>query len=142
MIIESIEFNGYVEKLLAQENLPVSDLYDSKPVKLFGAKVNNELVGIIGLELFENVALLRSLVVSKELRNRSCGRQLVSIAEACALDKNISKVYLLTTTAAVFFSKLGYKEVSRDSAPSDIASTSQFSDLCPSSATFMSKRLA
>jgi amino-acid N-acetyltransferase len=56
-----------------------------------------------------------------------------------ATELKIREIYLLTTTAAEFFTHLGYRQVDRALAPAAIASTKEFSSLCPSTAVFMVK---
>lgn len=67
---------------------------------------------------------------------------LVSNAETKAAEQGVESLYLLTTTAAQFFARLGYEAVPRSEAPAVIAATAQFSELCPASSTFMRKVLA
>ena len=141
MHIVPIEFSKEVEALLTTEELPSFDLMNSDNVKLFGFELDDNLAGLIGIELYENVGLLRSLVVRSDLRNAGNGKALVAKAESWALNNDISHLYLLTTTAVDFFTKLNYELTQRDKAPLSIASTSQFSSLCPSSAIFMHKDL-
>ena len=141
MHIVPIEFSMEVEALLTTEELPSFDLMNSYNVKLFGFESDDNLAGIIGIELYENIGLLRSLVVRSDLRNTGNGKALVAKAESWALKNDISHLYLLTTSAVEFFTKLNYELTQRDKAPLSIASTSQFSSLCPSSAIFMHKDL-
>jgi amino-acid N-acetyltransferase len=65
----------------------------------------------------------------------------VDFAEAHAAPLGVESLYLLTTTADAFFSRLGYSPASREEAPSFIKNTSQFSGLCPASSVFMCKHL-
>ncbi|MEQ8534295.1 MAG: tyrosine protein phosphatase, partial [Imperialibacter sp.] len=58
-----------------------------------------------------------------------------------AARNGITELYLLTTTASKFFERIGYKVADRNTAPDAIKNTSEFSDLCPSSAVFMHKAL-
>lgn len=141
MNIEPIELTDEVEALLVGEELPVSDLHSSDQLNFFGAIVGGRIVGAIGIERHGNVGLLRSLVVAKASRKMGCGQKLVAKAEAWAYEDGIKSLYLLTTTATRFFSRLGYEVVPRTQAPDSIASTAEFSALCPSSATFMHKEL-
>jgi amino-acid N-acetyltransferase len=48
-------------------------------------------------------------------------------------------LYLLTTTAREFFAGRGYRAIDRADAPERIRGTTEFSDLCPASATAMVK---
>lgn len=130
-----------IKLLLADCGLPISDIAPSCSMLFFGQHSNGKLVGVIGLEVYDTVALLRSLAVDTAQRNQNLGRSLVMFAEGYATKHGIESLYLLTTTAEGFFSKLGYSTASREDAPSSIKATSQFSGLCPSSSAFMSKRL-
>lgn len=142
MNIEPIELDCEVEMLLASEDLPVSDLRSPNQASFFGVRVGGHIVGVVAIELHGNVGLLRSLVVGMDSRKTGCGRELVAKAEAWASEKGVQSLYLLTTTAASFFSGLGYEVVPRNRAPVSIASSAQFAQLCPASATFMYKTLA
>lgn len=96
---------------------------------------------MIGLEVFAEVALLRSLAVLPENRNSSYGKALVVYAEQHAESLGIKTLYLLTTTVDGYFSRLGYLPMSRTDAPSSIKSTAHYSGLCPMSSIFMAKKL-
>ena len=141
MDIEPIELNDEVETLLVGAKLPVSDLRSPNNPRFFGARVGENIVGIVGIESHGDVGLLRSLVVSKASRKAGCGQKLVAKAEAWASEKGSKSLYLLTTTAVGFFLRLGYEVVPRSQAPASIANSAQFAELCPASATFMRKTL-
>jgi amino-acid N-acetyltransferase len=53
----------------------------------------------------------------------------------------VETLYLLTTTAAPFFERYGYGAVAREEVPRPIRDTTEFTDLCPASATCMVKGL-
>lgn len=129
------------EALLAANALPVSDLRGDPPVVLFGAGADDRLDGVVGLELHGTVALLRSLAVDADARRGGLGMALVAHAEQQAAAHGAQAVYLLTTTAAAFFARLGYRDADRGHAPAAIAATRQFSGLCPASSAFMVKHL-
>lgn len=130
-----------VLKLLSDADLPVDDIEHLNFDHFFGFGDEQSLLGIIGLEMFESVALLRSLVVSEHVRGTGCGKKLVAYVEDYARVHGIEALYLLTTTAEDFFAGLGYQLVDRSSAPVDIAKTREFSGICPGSAAFMTKNL-
>jgi N-acetylglutamate synthase-like GNAT family acetyltransferase len=46
-------------------------------------------------------------------------------------------VFLLTTTAVPLIARLGFRRIERSEAPATIASTTEFSSLCPASAAIM-----
>ncbi len=126
--------------LLQESNLPVSDLSEQK--ELFALLQNNEVAGTGGLELFDNCALLRSVAVRKDLQGKGLGKFINRELEKISKQRGIDCIYLLTTTAKDFFSKEGYEAITRDEVPESIKSTSEFSSVCPSSATVMKKELA
>jgi amino-acid N-acetyltransferase len=142
MRIEAISVNPEVEALLTEAQLPVSDLSSCRSLNLLGMRESGRLVGVVGVEIYGSVGLLRSLAVEPANRNAGLGVSLVSRAESLAAHQGITDLYLLTTTAARFFARLGYEVIPRSEAPTAIAETAQFSDLCPTSSSFMRKVLA
>lgn len=130
---------GHVRRLLGAAALPVDDLDADKLA--FVAEANGTVVGAIGIETFGSVALLRSLVVASEFRSAGFGRILVECLEDKARRQDIADLWLLTIDADAWFEKLGYQALSREQAPAAIASTAEFSSLCPGDAVLMRKRL-
>lgn len=130
-----------ITQLLSACGLPTADVATSGALLFFGEQSNGKLAGVIGLEVYGTVALLRSLAVAPAQRKHGLGRSLVRFAETYAAKHGIESLYLLTTTAGDFFSKLGYAIASREAAPLPIKATPQFSGLCPGSSAFMSKQL-
>lgn len=130
-----------VQRLVAAAGLPTEDLGAADLAHFLGCGAPDDPDGVVGLELLGSAALLRSLVVRPGARGTGGGRALVAAAERHAEDHGVRSVYLLTTTAAEFFGRLGYAPAARDSAPPAIRETREFSALCPASATFMVKHL-
>lgn len=142
MHTENISLSAEVEALLAEARLPVADLASSSSLDLLGMRANGRLLGVVGIEVYGDVGMLRSLAVAPACRNAGLGVGLVSAAETRAGERGVRTLYLLSTTAAGFFARLGYEAVPRSDAPAAIAATAQFSDLCPASSIFMRKVLA
>lgn len=142
MRAESISLNSEVEALLTEAELPVADLASCRSLHLLGLRDGGRLVGVVGVEVYGSVGLLRSLAVEPAHRNFGLGVSLVSGAETWAAEQDVKTLYLLTTTADRFFARRGYEAIPRSEAPAAIAATAQFSDLCPSSSAFMRKVLA
>lgn len=140
--IEPLPINAQMAQLLSGCGLPIADLSPSAPLQFFGYRSGSELVGVVGLELYPPYALLRSLAVSPAYRSKGLGRALVAFAETQAAAQDVTALFFLTTSAASFFTQLGYELVPRDTAPAAIQATAQFSGLCPSSSSFMVKHLA
>lgn len=139
---EVVNIDAEVEALLTEGGLAVSDLAQSQNLQLFGIRRASRLLGVVGIEVYGPVGLLRSLTVADAFRRTGLGRDLVSHAETWATGRGVRTLYLLTITAEKFFSRLGYEVVPRSSAPPAIAATEQFANLCPDSSAFMRKALA
>lgn len=129
---------AYVERLLAQADLPTEDLGGTHS-RFYVARTNGSRVAVGGLEVYGTVALLRSIAVEPERRGSGYGRAIVNALEAEARSAGVETLYLLTTTAATFFDGLGYTEISREEPPPQIQETTQFSDRCPTAAVPMRK---
>jgi len=136
---------GDVRQLLDEAGLPVADLGPEQLVDFLVAERPGtdqiETLGIIGLQRFNQTALLRSLVVSEHDRKSGLGRRLVTAVEANACCAGVKDLWLLTIDAERFFESLGYKMMSRESAPDSIRDTQEFSGLCPDGAYLMRKVL-
>jgi len=130
-----------VRELLALAHLPGDDLNAAMLEHFLVCRDGDTLVAVVGLEPRHDTALLRSLVVRQDLLGRGIGAQLLGAAEARARELQITDLYLLTTTAAEYFDKRGYRRLDRNCAPAAIRATSQFSALCPATATLMVKAL-
>lgn len=85
--------------------------------------------------------LLRSVVVPKAERGTGIGSAMVSLIVEAARNDGAVRLWLLTTDAAGFFGRLGWRVVDRAAAPEAIRSTTQFASLCPTSATVMVRDL-
>ena len=140
--MQKIFLTSEAKALLRQCNLPFKDLPGNKWINLFGALQEDELIGIIGIEVYGKTGLLRSLAVAEEQRGYGLGRGLVTHAEEWAAESGIQSLWLLTETASAFFEKLGYTSTPRSSAPESIRQSAQFKDLCPASAVLMTKTIS
>ena len=125
--------------LLERAGLPVSDLTDAHLNHFFYCGSAAEPDGLIGLELYGQQALLRSLVVAPALRSKGMGGVLLGHAESHAREAGVQSIFLLTTTAETFFRQRGYVTMDRANAPASIRATREFADICPASSAFMVK---
>ncbi len=129
-----------VVALLKSWDLCVADL-DQSLGGFFLAQREKTIVGTVGIERFGRVGFLRSLAVSRSLQNRGIGQRLFEHALDFAQSTGIDKIYLLTTTAAEYFTRQGFEPVVRSTVPVQIKETEQFKTLCPDSAIVMEKIL-
>jgi len=130
-----------ITRLLSAEGLPISDLYDHLDTFLV-ARLEEEIIGVVGVELYGQTALLRSLCVAKAHRSQRIGQALLTAIEALALAHGVSELYLLTTSAADYFERFGFRTLARELAPDQIRQTAQFRTLCPGSARLMKRSAA
>ena len=131
-----------IARLLRAAGLPVEDL-DVSMLDAFVVATEGEVcVGVAGLEIYESYALLRSLAVEPRHRSRGLGAQLVDTVETEAQARGVTALYLLTTTAATFFERVGYTAHDRAAVPPAIAATTEFSSLCPDTADCLWRDLA
>jgi amino-acid N-acetyltransferase len=129
-----------IESLLTACNLPldgVRDLVDEFVV----ARSNGRVVGVAAVEPCGAYGLLRSAAVDQSMRGRGVGRALIQRLIADAEAKGYRALYLLTMTAENYFPAFGFIVTAREAAPVEIQATSQFKDICPSSATVMRRAL-
>lgn len=140
--IEAIAERREILPLLEQCGLPVADIAPGPRQEFFGIRGADSLNGLVGIERYGAVGLLRSLAVRPDRRGQGLGQQLVACAEQYAASRGVSSLFLLTTSAADFFAQLGYDRAIRDEAPPAIRESTQFSGVCPASSTFMSKQLS
>lgn len=134
--IQSAEGFETFRALLKASNLPADDL-DYKRDLLVGYYEGSDLVGTGGLEIHGDYGLLRSLSVKMGIRGRSVGTTITEYLLNKAKEKKLKAIYLLTETAKGFFEKKGFREVKRDDVPSEVKASSEFSTVCPVSATVM-----
>ena len=139
----SVEDEEQIKQLLATSDLPNEDIRATELQHFLIVKDENALnpAGVVGLELKDDVALLRSLAVDKAYRGQGLAIQLVHKIEAYARSQNVTALYLLTLTAEAFFTKRGYQVADRSSAPAALQETTEFKSLCPETAVCMKKHL-
>ncbi len=92
-----------MKELLTEAQLPTEDITPEHLEHFFGAQSEQGLEGVVGLELYGSVALLRSLAVRTAARGLGVGAELVSKAEHYALEKGARSLFLLTMTAKAYF---------------------------------------
>ena len=124
---------------LAAARLPVADLSIDDMNNFLLAETDGTPVGTIGLEPFDGMGLLRSLVVVPHAQGSGAGRLLVAALEAEAGQRGMHELWLLTTDADAYFTKLGWAVVDRNDAPKCIQDTTEFTKLCPADAVVMRK---
>lgn len=130
-----------VERLLKDSSLPLDGVREAL-ADFVVAESNGDLVGVAGLEICCDDALLRSVAVHPDWRSKGVGRALVTRAIADAEARGIRALYLLTTTAEAYFPSFGFTTIERAAVPQAVRDTAEFKEACPASAIVMTRPLA
>jgi amino-acid N-acetyltransferase len=123
--------------LLKDSKLPHEDIQLQTTLLLGYYDNTGHLIASGGLEFYGTTALLRSLAVDKNYRSRAIGNQMVNDLFQNAKANAIESIYLLTETAHDYFLKKGFKDIAREDAPEELKKSSEFSSVCPVSASCM-----
>ena len=129
-----------IKLLLSQSMLPFDDISSHLPNFVI-AKSEGKVIGVIGLEYCGDFSLGRSLAVAPAFRRRGIAKELYRQILVQAQLKGIKELYLLTTTAADFFTGLGFQTTIRNSTPEAVRATKEFLNGCPFTAVCMVKSL-
>jgi amino-acid N-acetyltransferase len=125
-----------VLSLLRQNGLPPDGLSDHV-ASLLVMRQEGRIIGSAALELYDRNALLRSVVVDSACRAGGLGRCLTEAALALAQAHGVRAVYLLTETAADYFPRFGFRQVTRTAVPAAVQQSAEFRGACPDSALAM-----
>lgn len=128
-----------VESLLLEAELPTVGI-DEHFGSFFVFEDGGKIAGVAGIELYGNDALLRSVVVAKDIKSTGVGSLLTRRALDEAHARGARAVYLLTTTAENFFPRFGFERTTRDEVPESVRASREFQGACPASATVMRRR--
>jgi len=137
-----VDHESEIKQLLAGCDLLQADITPAMLEHFLLGRDGARLVAVVGLEIKDHSALLRSLAVDEAYRNRKIATALVGKIEDYARSLKVDRLYLLTLTAEAFFKKCGYRTAERDSAPAGIQGTAEFKSLCPASAACLVKHLS
>jgi amino-acid N-acetyltransferase len=126
---------------LQHAELPTDDIAEHVSGFLVAEEASGGITGAVALERYDDVGLLRSLVVTRASRGHGLATRLCRTLLARAQRRGLQHVYLLTIDADGFFARLGFTPIDRSLAPASIGDTREFSSLCPATAVFMHRRL-
>jgi amino-acid N-acetyltransferase len=130
-----------VSDLLSAAGLPLAGVPEA-----FGefvvAESEGRAVGAAGLERHGDVGLLRSVVVVPAYRRTGLGGTLTERILTRARNEHLKSVYLLTTTAAGFFPRLGFHRIERAALPAALNTSEELRGACPDTAVAMVRDLS
>lgn len=130
-----------LKALLDGAGLPTDDLEGAGRI-FFIAAENGSVCGSGGFEPAGRDILLRSIAVAPGHQGRGIGKKIALDVLDQARRFGATRAYLLTTSAAPFFERLGFVQIDRADAPEAILRTRQAASICPASAVLMAKDLA
>lgn len=128
-----------IQELLIASGLPLDGVAEALSTFTI-AESGTVLIGVAGVEICRENALLRSVAVRPEWRSRGLGRALVTRVIADAEARGIPALYLLTTSAERYFPSFGFEVVQREDVPAAVRATREFQGACPASATAMCRK--
>lgn len=132
-----------IENLLVASALPTAGVADALDGFLVAEDARSkQIVGVVGIEVCCEFALLRSTAVDPAWRGTGLGKRLVERAIAEAESRGMKAMYLLTTTAERYFPSFGFVKTTRDAVPDDVKQSVEFREACPATATVMALDLA
>jgi amino-acid N-acetyltransferase len=131
-----------VSALLEASGLPVEGVADLLDGSLAISEAPDGPCGCAALEVHGRHALLRSVAVARDRQGRGVGEGLVLDRILRARRLRLESVHLLTTSAAGWFPRFGFRPVDRADVPAEIRASWEFSTHCPASAAVMALPLA
>jgi amino-acid N-acetyltransferase len=90
--------------------LPITGISDHLE-NFFLAVDGEEIIGTVGLEVYDKIALLRSVGVKKSHQGQKIGDYLMVIIEELAKFMELDKIFLFTDTAEKWFERYGYSKI-------------------------------
>lgn len=125
-----------VEELLGAAELPTAGVADALS-RFMVAEEGGELVGVAGLEVHASDGVLRSVAVTPAFQGAGLGARLTERVLEEARRAGLRRLYLLTTTAAEYFPRYGFRRIAREDAAPAIRRSVEFREACPASAVAM-----
>jgi amino-acid N-acetyltransferase len=110
--------------LLIDSDLNVDGLHENLGSFIVAIDAD-QVVGCIGAEAFQFVALIRSLAVLPDYQGRGLGRRLVRQVLDRFSSRGLREFYVVTEDAEGFFKKRGFKPCDRDEVHPQVLGSSE-----------------
>jgi len=127
-------------ELLSKHKLPIEDI-NQELAHFFIVKQHGLSIGVIGMELYGEYGLLRSMATDPVHRNNGIASSLIAELFSYGKSLGLKEMYLLTETAENYFAKRGFQKINREETPPAIKQSAEFNHLCPSTAVVMKKEI-
>jgi N-acetylglutamate synthase-like GNAT family acetyltransferase/protein-tyrosine-phosphatase len=103
------------------------------------ARQNGRVVGCAGLETFGEDGQLRSMAVHWTSRNSGLGSRLHGRLLFEALQAGVRNLYVVTTTAADFFARQGYRKIQSANVPPGVVESEEYATFVPGGGVVMAR---
>lgn len=120
--LEDKQHRKQARVLINEAGLPVDGLDETE---LYGLFDGDEMIGTVGLEVFDYCALLRSLVVAPEYRGEGLGRKMVKKMMSRSKMLGVRQIFTLTESADRLLVKMGFLPRRRENMPKCVLPSSQ-----------------
>jgi amino-acid N-acetyltransferase len=130
-----------VVALLRESSLPLAGVEEHFDSFLVARAEDGSLVGCVGLEIYGDVGLLRSLSVASRARGSGLGTRLVERLMDLARENGVETLYLLTTSAEEYFPRFGFERLAREEVDRKLEASEELRGACPASAVVMRRRV-
>jgi amino-acid N-acetyltransferase len=129
-----------VVELLQSGQLPTEDLRPDLE-NFWIAEAEGKAVGLIGLDLYVPFGLLRSMIVLPQERSKGIASRLVEQVEARGKELGLTDLFLITNTAADYFTRKNFRQIDRFALPASVGTSREMNGLCPASSMIMHKSI-
>jgi len=129
-----------LKNLLRTCLLPYEDV-DLHRMDFILAKRGSATIGVVGMERFGAMGLLRSFAVDPTYRRKGVSNALMSLVLSLARERGVRRAFLMTTTIEKTCAKNGFRVIGRSELPDEIRGTAEFRGLCPKTAICMVRDL-
>lgn len=137
-----------VAALLDDADLPLAGAHEHLDDFIVAEGAGGALLGCAALERYHAAhdgarasGLLRSVAIAQPARGLGLGARLIERLLTTAREADLADVSLLTTTAADYFPRFGFRVVARNAAPLPVRDSIEFREACPDTATVMTLAL-
>jgi N-acetylglutamate synthase-like GNAT family acetyltransferase len=124
-----------IAALLAANDLPLDGAQEHLPDFWLALNPDGSLAGMAAVEPYGAAGLLRSVAVAQQ--NRGVGQAMMRHMLAQARAAGMTQLVLLTTTAAGYFPRFGFRPIPRAEAPEAVRASAEFRGACPDTAEVM-----
>jgi amino-acid N-acetyltransferase len=127
-------------QLLERVNLPTTRV-DEHLSNFLVAREGHQVIGCVGIEIYGDTGLLRSLAVQPEYQGRGVGRQLAQAIISRARGLGLKEAVILTKTVEQWATQFGFEKVSRDKIDPRVAESWEFQANCCQTASCLRLKL-